>query len=99
MGAFTMGMLIAPRRMFRAFVRGRRSTNLYHQYERLDEALLDENVGGVRERLRLTDQHQPVTAGDYVAFVWWAALSAAVVATPWLIGAGVLALLLWAFIR
>jgi len=99
MGAFAMGMLIAPRRMFRAFVRGRRSTNLYHQYERLDESLLDENVGGMRERLRLADQHQPVAAGDYVAFWWWAALSGAVAATPWLIGAGVLALLIYLIVR
>jgi hypothetical protein len=99
MGAFAMGMLLAPRRMFRAFVRGRRSTNLYHHYEHLDESLLDENVGGMRERLRLTEQQQPVTAGDHVAFWWWAALSAAVAATPWLIGAAVLALLIYLMVR
>jgi hypothetical protein len=51
-GAFLIGLLIAPRRTLRAFVRGWKSRNLYHAHE-LDEALLDKTVGELREALRL----------------------------------------------
>jgi len=46
-----IGVFIAPRRVCRAFDRGRRNTNLYHL--NVDERCLDETVEGVRRRLGL----------------------------------------------
>ncbi len=46
-----MGLVIAPRRVLRAFLRGRRSANLYG--EPFTEQLLEQRVGTVRERLGL----------------------------------------------
>ena len=47
LGAMAIGLLIAPRRTWRAFVRGRRSGNLYGSPS-LDESLLDRSVDDLR---------------------------------------------------
>lgn len=49
--ALAYGLLLWPRRMGAAWRRGRRSRNLYH--EGWSEGLLDETLGGLRERLGL----------------------------------------------
>lgn len=49
--AVAIGLLIAPRRVWRALVCGHRSFSLYHLG--LDDRWLDETVGALRERLRL----------------------------------------------
>jgi hypothetical protein len=72
--AFALGLLIAPRRTFSAFVRGRHSENLYHTHSQLGETLLDETVGAMRKRLQLNQQVVP-RARDYVAFFVWSAVS------------------------
>ena len=46
-----IGLAIAPARIFRAFVRGRHTRNLYA--ERFDDALLATSVGALRKRLEL----------------------------------------------
>ena len=48
--AMVLGLLIAPRRTWRAFVRGRRSGNLYGSAS-LDESLLDRTVGDLRREV------------------------------------------------
>ena len=48
--AMILGLLIAPRRTWRAFVRGRRSGNLYGSAS-LDESLLDRTVGDLRREV------------------------------------------------
>lgn len=50
-GAVAVGLLIAPRRTWRAFVRGRRSGNLYRRD--YAESLLERTVGELRAELRL----------------------------------------------
>jgi hypothetical protein len=50
-GAVLTGLVLAPRRVGRAFMRGRRSTNLYHLG--LDARWPEEAVGRLREKLRL----------------------------------------------
>jgi hypothetical protein len=50
-GAMAIGVLIAPRRTLRAFLRGRRSDTLYR--ESFSDALLECTVGELRDRLRL----------------------------------------------
>ena len=50
LGAMAIGFLIAPRRTWRAFVRGRRSGNLYGSAS-LDESLLDRTVSDLRREV------------------------------------------------
>ena len=76
--AMAIGLVIAPRRVWRAFVRGRRSRNLYR--EPWSEALLEPRVGELRARLGLSDAaaaSQPARAGERAAFAGWCAASAA----------------------
>jgi len=49
LGGMAMGLVVAPRRMWRAFRRGRRSNSLYRIG--LDERWLEETVGDLRRRL------------------------------------------------
>jgi hypothetical protein len=50
-GAAAIGLVIAPRRVMRAFVRGLRSRTLYR--DEFTEDLLDQSVGELRLRLKL----------------------------------------------
>jgi hypothetical protein len=75
-GAFALGMLLAPRRMYRAFVRGRHARNLYRHGWR--DGLLDLTVGQLRHQLRI-DTMPRATWGDRAAFAAWLVLLAA----PW----------------
>jgi len=62
------GFWVAPRRISRAFIRGRHSRNLYP--ETFDENLLDTEVGVMRQRLGLD---APATASlrDWLALLAW----------------------------
>jgi hypothetical protein len=53
LGAAVTGLFLAPRRVARAFRRGRRCTNLYHLG--IDTAWSAETVTGLRQRLGLRD--------------------------------------------
>jgi len=65
------GLLINPRGLYRAFMRGRRSTNLYS--EEFREELLAHSVGEFRARLLPREERgaRP-TVRDRAAFVFWA---------------------------
>lgn len=85
--------LLAPRRVFRAFVRGRHSGSFYREPLPLPDALLDEDVDTVRQRLGLDREPSPATAADVLAFVGWTLLSLLVsafglAAMPVLVGLG-----------
>lgn len=67
--AVAIGLAINPRAIFRAFVRGRRSQNLYR--EEFGESLLSPTVGELRRRLRLDTEPGPATLLDYVTFAGW----------------------------
>jgi hypothetical protein len=82
-GAFAFGLAAAPRRTFRAFVRGRRSRSLYHEHFR--DELLEETVGGMRGRLGLDADVAP-TRRDVAAFAGWSAAVVAYHATAAAIG-------------
>jgi hypothetical protein len=70
LGGLAIGLLIAPRAAFHAFIRGRHTRNLYHEGE-FREVLLARSVGEVRRTLGL-DQPQPsARAADIVAFATW----------------------------
>jgi hypothetical protein len=82
-GGFGVGLWIAPRRTYRAFVRGRRSLTLYHAG--WDDSLLDLSVEELRQQLRLDRDDHP-SWRDRAAFALWIAL----VSLPTLLTASVL---------
>ena len=71
LGAFTVGLVLFPRRLFRAFVRGRRAaTNLYG--EGFPETqLATRSVGWLREKLGAGSRDFFATARDRLAFALW----------------------------
>lgn len=91
-GALGLGALIAPRRIARAWARGRKTGNLYGERGGIDH-LLPRQVGEVRAALGLDRPPPPVRARDALEVVALALPSlgvmAAVVAAP-VIGAALL---------
>lgn len=71
-----IGLLIAPRAAYRAFVRGRHTANLYHQGQ-FREALLERSVGDVRRALTLDRPPPPARTADAIAFAAWTLAGAA----------------------
>ncbi|MEX1366841.1 MAG: hypothetical protein AB1Z98_27185 [Nannocystaceae bacterium] len=67
--------LLAPRRVWRAFVRGRHSRNFYRDPLPLPPTLLEEDLQQVRERLGLHRDPPKGNARDALAFVGWYLLS------------------------
>ena len=65
--------LVAPKRMLRAWTRGRRTRNLYA--ETIDEALLDSLVSAQRKRLGLDAPVPEPGPMDAMGFVLWCGLS------------------------
>lgn len=85
--------LLAPRKVLRAFLRGRHSGNFYRATLPLDPAVLEEDVDAVRERLGLDREPPHATLADVIAFVGWYLASLAMgvvglVALPVLVGLG-----------
>ena len=70
---FAAGLFVYPRAVYRAFIRGRRSTNLY--FDEWDEAILARRVGEVRRRLGLEGREARPAPGDRRAFAFWAGVS------------------------
>lgn len=64
------GLFCAPRAVFRAFVRGRHTENLYHRP--WDDALLRRSVEGLARELKLDAPAPAATGRDVAAFVAWA---------------------------
>ena len=70
LGAFAIGMVLFPGRLFRAFVRGRRAANLYR--EGFPEAQLStKSVGWLREKLGIGGEDLPARVSDRLAFAFW----------------------------
>ncbi len=67
--AMTFGLLLAPRAVFRAFVRGRHSRNLYR--ETFSDTLLGRTVGATRADLGLDAADVSPNAADIAAFGAW----------------------------
>jgi hypothetical protein len=66
--AFAFGIVLAPRALWRAFVRGRRSRNLYR--DEWSEGLLDRTVGDLRRELGVDGTHG-ATFADALLFTIW----------------------------
>jgi hypothetical protein len=70
LGAFAVGMVLFPQRLYHAFIRGRHAFNLYR--EGLPEAELgNRTVGWLRERLGINRADLKVRASDKRAFLFW----------------------------
>lgn len=96
--AFAVGLAINPRGVFRAFVRGRHSANLFRGT--FDDALLAQQVGVMRCQLHLDGSRVDATTEDVFAFAAWSCVSiatyvAAGVALFAPLVAGLLLLLWW----
>jgi hypothetical protein len=70
---FGCGLIVFPRSVYRAFMRGRRSANLYG--DAWDESILIRRVGEVRQRLHLDEDAQSPSLSDKGAFALWAVIS------------------------
>jgi hypothetical protein len=65
-----LGLAIAPRAVFRAFVRGRHTRNLYQSGD-FREAILGRSVGDVRQSLGLDQPPPRPRLADRIAFTAW----------------------------
>jgi len=72
--AFAGGMVVAPRRTYRAFVRGRRARPLYQAG--WSDDLLELDVAELRSRVAFGDAPPRATWRDRAAFAGWLALLA-----------------------
>ena len=70
---FACGLVVFPRAVYRAFVRGRHSRNLYGDV--WDEAILTRRVGEVRRRLGLDGEGVRPNGADRAAFAFWGGVS------------------------
>ena len=89
LGAFTVGMFLFPKRLYRAFIRGRHCTNLYRDGFPESE-LANKNVDWLRDRLGLNGSKVPATPGDRIAFAFWCVAGAAYHAAWFAAGAAIL---------
>ncbi|MDQ3746832.1 MAG: hypothetical protein M3444_20880 [Acidobacteriota bacterium] len=64
------GLVVNPRGLYRAFLRGRQNVNLYGM--EFNDELLAQRVGEFRRRLGLCEHPAPPSHGDRAAFVLWA---------------------------
>jgi len=78
--AHAIGLLLAPRKTYRAFMRGLKTYNLYG--EPFTDNLLAETVGSARRRLLLDEPVDRITWGDRTRFFFWSLLSVVVIAAP-----------------
>ena len=87
-----LGLLVRPRHVYRAFVRGRRSASIYRRSE--PRATLREmTVRQVRELVAVAHPDVRATGGDVVSFVAWSVIAwlvalvtyAPAIAAAWLI--------------
>ena len=73
LSGFAAGLFINPGGVYKAFLRGRQSSNLYHL--RFDDELLSQRVGQLRQQLSLDKPSEPPTFIDNIVFVVWAIVS------------------------
>ena len=82
LSALAIGLTIAPRAAFRAFVRGRHTRNLYRQEGEVRDATLRGSVGDLRRALALDRRPPPARLADAALFAAFAAVSAVMLLTP-----------------
>jgi hypothetical protein len=86
LNAFALGLGIAPRAVYRAFLLGRRTRNLY--VGQFEDSLLLKPVGSVRRELQLDRPSGPPLIGDRIAFIAWAVAAVACLVGPYAVAVG-----------
>lgn len=76
LGAFAIGMVLFPKRLFRAFVRGRRAANLYREGFPESE-LSTKSVEWLRGKLGIGGADFPPRFSDRLAFAFWCLVAVA----------------------
>ncbi|MBM4242268.1 MAG: hypothetical protein FJ148_00405 [Deltaproteobacteria bacterium] len=82
LAAIPIGLMLSPRRVFRAWVRGRRSRNFYRGRTEVDDAMPARRVGAMRAEMGLDAPVPSATFVDVATFVAAAALATAVMLGP-----------------
>jgi hypothetical protein len=89
LGAFTIGLALFPKQLYRAFIRGRHCTNLYR--EGLAESELPKkSLSWLRDRLRVNEDRTHANSRDRIAFAIWCLIGVTYHATYCVAGAAVL---------
>ncbi|MDB5034861.1 MAG: hypothetical protein JWQ98_2102 [Chlorobi bacterium] len=78
--AFAIGLMLAPGRTYRAFARGRISSNLYAMP--FNDALLSQTIGSMRRKLGLGLSLRHPGMGDLLGFLLWGVIAVTLVMLP-----------------
>jgi len=81
--AMGIGMILIPRRTYRAFVRGRHGSNFYGAT--LDDRFLGQSVAGARQKLGLTVPAGKPGFRDLLPFASWATAAIVFVSLPFVV--------------
>lgn len=81
--AFAIGLVINPRGVYRAFMRGRHTRNLYRTT--YSDELLACTVGEMRRELSLDQEPSEPSAADRRAFLFWSLASAVTFLGTWVV--------------
>ena len=73
LSGFAWGLVINPTSVYKAFLRGKRSANLYHLP--FNDELLSARVGDLRHQLNLNEPLSAASLIDNTAFVFWSLIS------------------------
>jgi hypothetical protein len=85
LGAMGVGLFIYPRSVFNAFIRGRRTENLYHHTISQEQAM-QMQVGELQRKLKLNRElHPGVTIAEITSFLSWSAAALIVTFAPWIL--------------
>jgi len=95
LGSLLIGLFLYPKLTYSAFIRGRRSNNLYH-YKYTQEQLMEMSVPELQNILKLEEPSIPASLAEKISFIKWSLFAAAVWVLPGLIFCGILA---WWFLR
>jgi hypothetical protein len=79
-GGLAIGLVVTPRKTYRAFIRGRHSANLYTTVFR--EELLDRKVGEMRDELSIHSEVPPAGVADRMMFLLWSGIAVAATLSP-----------------
>ncbi len=82
LSAIPIGLVLAPRRLFRAWVRGCHSRNFYHGRTAVDDALLARHVTAVRAEMGLDAPPTRPTLADVATFVLASVVATAFMLAP-----------------
>ena len=73
LSGFAWGLVINPKNVYKAFLRGRQTANLYHLP--FNDELLSSRVGDLRQQLKLDGPLHPALLADKTAFILWSLIS------------------------